>query len=155
MAKDLIDKVLDTIFDAKWTGRHGEKLTENELKFVNLLGRKGKILRNIYIPKGNGEMSEADVVYITQKGIFVFESKNYSGWIFGDEKDTYWTASLPGGQKNRFYNPIRQNRTHIKWLQKYVECTLVLTPVRAPRVKQLQDTLIEELNQRDILDVDL
>ena len=27
---------------------------------------------------------------------------------------------LPNQQKNRFYNPIKQNRTHIKWLQKYV-----------------------------------
>ena len=27
---------------------------------------------------------------------------------------------LPNRQKNRFYNPIKQNRTHIKWLQKYV-----------------------------------
>ena len=120
MAKSLIDKVLDSIFDAEWTGRRGEKLTERELKLVNFMGRKGKVLRNIYIPKDNDETSEVDVVYITQKGIFVFESKNYSGWIFGDEKNTYWTASLPGGQKNRFYNPIRQNRTHVKWLRKYI-----------------------------------
>lgn len=71
-------------------------------------GRKGKILRNVYLPKDNGETSEIDVLYITQKGIFVFESKNYSGWIFGDEKGQYWTAMLPNRQKNRFYNPIKQ-----------------------------------------------
>lgn len=69
-----------------------------ELKLVRFLGRKGKILRNIYVPKDNGETSEIDLVYITQKGIFVFESKNYSGWIFGDGKSMYWTASLPNGQ---------------------------------------------------------
>lgn len=91
-----------------------------ELKLVRFLGRKGKILRNIYVPKDNGETSEIDLVYITQKGIFVFESKNYSGWIFGDGKSMYWTASLPNGQKNRFYNPVKQNRTHIKWLNKYL-----------------------------------
>lgn len=38
--------------------------------------------------------------------IFVVESKNYSGWIFGNEKS--------------FYNPIMQNKTHIKWLKKQV-----------------------------------
>ena len=63
---------------------------------------------------------EIDVMFICQKGIFVFESKNYSGWIFGNEKDQYWTASLAGGQKNRFYNPIKQNRTHLKWLSNYL-----------------------------------
>ena len=49
------------------------------MKFVRLLGRDGKILRNVYVPKENGETSEIDVLYITQKGIFVIESKNYSG----------------------------------------------------------------------------
>ena len=120
MAKGWMDKILDNIFDDEWVGKHGEKLTERELKFARLLGKKGKILRNIYLPKENGETSEVDVVYITQKGIIVFESKNYSGWIFGDEKNKIWTASLPNGQKNQFYNPIMQNRTHMKWMANYV-----------------------------------
>ena len=120
MSKGLIDALLDSIFDADFLGRHGEKLTEKELKWVNFFGRRGKTLRNLYIPKDNGDTSEIDVVYITQKGIFVFESKNYSGWIFGDEKGTYWTVMLPNRERNRFYNPIKQNRTHIKWLGAYV-----------------------------------
>lgn len=120
MAKGLMDMIIDSIFDDEWVGKYGEKLTGRELKLVKLFGRKGRTLRNVYIPKDNGETSEIDVVYITQKGIFVFESKNYSGWIFGDEKGQYWTTMLPNRQKNRFYNPIKQNRTHIKWLQKYV-----------------------------------
>ena len=120
MSKGLIDIILDQIFDADWKGRRGEKLTERELKLVKLFGRNGKILRNVYVPKGNGETSEIDVMFITQKGIFVIESKNYSGWIFGNESDQYWTASLPGGKKNHFYNPIMQNRGHIKWLGQYL-----------------------------------
>lgn len=120
MAKGLIDLLLDSIFDANWTGRHGEKLTERELKLVKLFGRKGRILRNVYVPKENGETSEIDVLFITQKGIFVIESKNYSGWIFGDEKAGYWTAMLPNKEKNRFYNPIKQNKTHMKWLGQYL-----------------------------------
>lgn len=120
MAKDIIDILLDKIFDEKWIGRRGEKLTERELKLVQFFGRKGKVLRNIYLPKDNGETSEVDVVFITQKGIFVFESKNYSGWIFGDEKSSKWTVMLPNKQKNQFYNPILQNKTHVKWMKKYV-----------------------------------
>ena len=120
MAKDLIDLLLDKIFDDKWVGKRGEKLTERELKLVQLFGRKGKVLRNMYLPKDNGDTSEVDVVFITQKGIFVFESKNYSGWIFGDEKSQKWTAMLPNKQKNQFYNPIKQNRIHLKWMAKYV-----------------------------------
>lgn len=120
MAKGILDELLDLVFDENWVGRFGEKMTERELKLVRFFGRSGKILRNIYVPKDNGETSEVDVVYITQKGIFVIESKNYSGWIFGDEKANYWTAMLPNKQKNRFYNPIHQNRSHIKWLRAYL-----------------------------------
>lgn len=121
MAKGLIDLLLDHIFDADWMGRRGEKLTVRKLNFVKLFGRSGKVLRNIYVPKENGETTEIDVVFITQKGIFVIESKNYSGWIFGDEKSAYWTAMLPNKMKNRFYNPIMQNQNHIKWLEKYLD----------------------------------
>ena len=120
MAKGLIDLILDSIIDDDFKGRHGEKLTERKLKMVQLFGRKGKVLRNVYLPKDNGGTSEVDVVFITQKGIFVIESKNYSGWIFGDEKSRNWTAMLPNRQKNQFYNPIMQNKTHLKWMQSCV-----------------------------------
>ena len=55
MGKSLLDKLADNIFEAmggnKLVGRYGEILTERELKLVNLFGRHGKILHNIYIPK--------------------------------------------------------------------------------------------------------
>ena len=121
-----VDHLADQIFDNNWTGKYGEKLTERELKLVGLFGRKGKILKNIYLPKDDGGTSEIDLVYITQKGIFVIESKNYSGWIFGNSKDQYWTQSLPDGTKNRFYNPIKQNQTHIKWLRQVLKLDIPL-----------------------------
>lgn len=120
MAKSLVD-LLSSIFDSEWLGQRGEKLTARELQLVKLFGRSGKIMRNVYIPKENGETTEIDVVFITQKGIFVIESKNYSGWIFGNENDPFWTATLQNGLKNKFYNPIKQNNTHMKWLGKYLE----------------------------------
>ena len=124
MGKSLMDVAVDKLYQAlggdKLTGKLGEVLTAKELKYVQLFGRKGRILRNIYVPKDNGETSEIDLLYITQKGIFVFESKNYSGWIFGDEKSQKWTMMLPNKEKHSFYNPIKQNQTHIKWLRSYI-----------------------------------
>lgn len=121
MAKSLLELILDLIMDEEWMGKRGETLTTRKLNVLHLMGRKGKILRNVYIPKDNGGTSEIDVLFITQKGMFVIESKNYSGWIFGDEASQYWTAMLPNRQKNRFYNPISQNRTHIKWLKNFLK----------------------------------
>ena len=52
-----------------------------------------------------------------EKGIFVVESKNYSGWIFGNENDKFWTQCLQNKTHNKFYNPIWQNKTHIEAIQ--------------------------------------
>ena len=120
MSKGLLDSLLGSIFDADWIGRRGESLTARELKWVNLFGRKGKTLRNVYLPTRDNGTTEIDVLYITQKGIFVIESKNYSGWIFGDEGSAQWTAMLPNREKHCFYNPVKQNRSHIKWLHSYL-----------------------------------
>lgn len=124
MAESILDSlvggIVDSVCDADWLGRRGEKLVARELNLVRLFGRGGKILRNVYVPKDNGEATEIDVLYITVKGVFVLESKNYSGWIFGSESQRKWTVSFPNGAKERFYNPIRQNRTHCKWLHRYL-----------------------------------
>lgn len=104
-------------------GKYGEYLTYKELRHFEKEG--AKFLFNVYIPKDNGETSEIDVLMITTKGIFVFESKNYSGWIFGSEKQKNWYQTLPTGRgkshKEHFYNPIMQNRSHIKHLQAILE----------------------------------
>ena len=101
------------------TGRYGEYLTYKYLKHFETNG--AKFLFNTYIPKENGETTEIDILMICSKGIFVFESKNYSGWIFGSENQKNWYQTLPNGRgpshKEHFYNPIMQNRSHIKHLK--------------------------------------
>ncbi len=120
----LLDLILDILEELIWTddriGMYGESLIAGELQLSNLLGNAGKILRNLYVPKDDGSTSEIDLVFLTQKGIFVIESKNYSGWIFGRQYDQYWTQSFPNKTRKRFYNPIRQNHSHIEWLKKYL-----------------------------------
>lgn len=51
----------------------------------------------------------------TKAGIIVLEVKDYSGWIFGNEHQKYWTQILAfGKEKHRFYNPVMQNYGHIQ-----------------------------------------
>ena len=120
MAKNIIYRLFCKIFNSSWKGKYGEKLTVKELKRLQMSGKNGKILRNIYIPKNNGETSEVDVIFITQKGIFVFESKNVSGWIYGNENDINWTKTFSRRIKYSIENPIRQNNTHMKWMRKLI-----------------------------------
>lgn len=101
-------------------GRHGEYLSYKQLRRYEKIG--GKFLFNVYLPKDNGETTEIDVLLICSKGVFVIESKNYSGWIFGNESKKMWTQTLPQGRgraskKEHFLNPIMQNKLHIKALK--------------------------------------
>ncbi len=119
MAKGLLGLLLGDVTKSEYIGTRGEKLIHKELNIINLFGRSGKVLKNVYIPTDNETTTEIDLLYITQKGIFVIESKNYSGWIFGNEASLNWTCTLPT-EKNTFYNPIKQNQTHIRWLKNYL-----------------------------------
>lgn len=147
-------------------GRNGEYMTYRHLKSYENNG--AKFLFNVYIPKDNGETTELDVVMISKTGIFVFESKNYSGWIFGTETQQYWYQTLPTGkgkkQKNKFFNPVLQNRSHIKHLQLYLNfeknfpiysiivfserCTLKNINMKSPDIHVIKrDQLVSTVNE--------
>lgn len=104
------------------TGKTGERYIRESFK---LLGGYKRFLSNCYIPKDDGTFTEVDIILLHVSGIYVIESKNYSGWIFGNENDKQWTQSLPmsGGRskKVRFFNPIIQNKVHLRWLRKYLD----------------------------------
>lgn len=72
-------------------GLYGEYLTYRILEACP--GYK-RLLANVYIPKEDGSTTEVDVVMLSEAGIYVFESKNLSGWIYGDEKSKMWTQVL-------------------------------------------------------------
>jgi len=100
-------------------GARGEYVIYKKLSELEL--SSAKFLFNLYLPRKNGKTSEIDVLIIHSKGLFVIESKNYSGWIFGNEKQRQWTQTLPisygRSHKEYFYNPILQNQAHIRALR--------------------------------------
>lgn len=96
-------------------------------------GLCGMIMQNLYIPKGDNRTAEIDVLFLSTKGIFVIESKNYAGYIFGNDQQKYWTVSLYAGggrtEKHRFYNPVWQNRTHIKYLRRLLDTSIPVNSI--------------------------
>ncbi|SOB92627.1 nuclease-related domain-containing protein [Pseudobutyrivibrio ruminis] len=110
-------------------GKRGENEIAKDLYSIYFWGYEGYCLKNIYVPREDGSTSEIDLLYITCKGFFVIESKNYSGYIFGNDRRKEWTSTLYGGRawfgrskvnKYKFYNPVWQNNTHIKALKHYL-----------------------------------
>lgn len=141
-------------------GKYGEYLIYKQLKKYE--ESKAKLLFNIYVPNELNTLTEIDVLMIHEKGIFVIESKNYSGWIFGNERDKKWTQVLANGDKNYFFNPILQNKIHIKCLSKYLpadipvysiivfskRCTLKKISIFSPNTSVMnRDDMIDEIER--------
>ena len=98
-------------------------LSAGEWEVANLLSRELSykdyfLFNNLILPSENNKSTQIDHVVVSKFGIFVIESKDYQGWIFGDKNQPSWTQSLPGGKnKFQFQNPIHQNYAHIMALK--------------------------------------
>lgn len=69
---------------------------------------------NDLIVSNNGNTTQIDHIVINPRGVFVIETKNYSGEIYGSENQREWTQVLAyGNVKNKLYNPLKQNATHV------------------------------------------
>ncbi len=104
----------------KDTGEFGEYASEyvlNNMALTNL--SYIRTVHNVYL-EINGFTTEIDVLALTEKGIFVLESKNYGGWIFGSTDSKQWMQMFKNGEKNQFYSPIKQNESHVKKLAVYL-----------------------------------
>lgn len=99
-------------------GLIGELIVAIMLKFLNK--DIYRVFHDLYIEKENGSTSQIDHVITSPFGIFVVETKNYKGWIFGSEKAKNWTQVIYR-KKSKFLNPIIQNKGHIKHLSHFLK----------------------------------
>lgn len=106
--------VLYKIFRPSIKGWFGEKTVALYLKA--LPKDEYNIVNDVILPSDNGT-TQIDHVVISLYGIFVIETKNYVGWIYGDEKSDQWIQNIYG-KKNSFMNPIHQNFGHVKAIEK-------------------------------------
>lgn len=99
-----------------------KKGQEGEVKVLNILDKfllGGRLFHNVYIPIGNGKRTGIDLILVNYYGIFVIESKNWTGSVIGLENDEKWIQEIDG---NTYYrvNPCTQNDAHIKYLRRYL-----------------------------------
>jgi hypothetical protein len=103
-----------------WTARQfqlrtnaGEVMVADEIN--SGFRRPHKLFNNVTIASDDGT-AQIDHILVADTGIFVIETKHYSGWIFGRPNDRYWTQTI-FKTKFRFLNPLHQNYGHVKALQ--------------------------------------
>ena len=91
-------------------GRRGEARVNRILR--RLPKEKYALLSDIMIQKADGGTSQIDHIVLSECGIFVIETKNYQGWIFGKESSEQWMQVIYG-RKYSFRNPVKQNWGHV------------------------------------------
>ena len=102
-------------------GQVGELEVNSALNPLFFSKAEHRQINNLVIIDSNRKTHQIDHIEIRTNRIFCIETKNYSGLIFGSEKDRKWTQCLRYGKKNYFYNPIKQNKSHIFHLKKLLD----------------------------------
>ncbi|MCG7344808.1 NERD domain-containing protein [Sporosarcina sp. ACRSL] len=97
-------------------GKYGESVVKSKLRN---LGDEYNVFHDVYIPNGEGGLTQVDHIVTSVHGVFVIETKHYEGWIFGDEYKPYWTQVIYK-KKTKMHNPIRQNYGHVQALLTYI-----------------------------------
>ena len=104
------------------------QLTPGEVRLIFGLEKiflAERIFADCYFPKVDpklgvrrvvtkADLVQIDCMVVDESGVYVFESKDYVGWIYAHGKRVHWTqVSGYGKNKHQFYSPVRQNESHI------------------------------------------
>ncbi|MDJ0779150.1 MAG: NERD domain-containing protein [Gammaproteobacteria bacterium] len=95
----------------------GEKKTTFNM-WLSLNKEVYRRFHNLIIPAKNGT-TQIDHLLVSPYGLFIVETKNKKGWIFGSEDQPKWTQSIYG-KKYSFQNPLRQTYRQKKVLSEYL-----------------------------------
>jgi predicted RNA-binding Zn-ribbon protein involved in translation (DUF1610 family) len=96
----------------------GEKKTTFYL-WLSLNGKVYRRFHDVIIPAKNGT-TQIDHLLVSPYGLFIIETKNRKGWIFGSERQQKWTQSLFGNSYS-FQNPINQTFRQKKAISEFLD----------------------------------
>ena len=110
---------LIVVLKSPWfKGKTGEFLV-NFLLSKRLDKSKYCLIKNVTLPTENGT-TQIDHIVVSQFGVFVIETKNMKGWIFGSAKQKQWTQKI-FKYTGKFQNPLHQNYKHTQTLAACLE----------------------------------
>ena len=112
----ILGAILFRVFWANFLGWYGEMVLHWKLKHV-LDQRQYIVMHDIMLPTEEGTTTQIDHIVVSQWGIFVIETKTYSGTIYGKKGEPQWTVKYHFRRKGfPRQNPLRQNYKHIATL---------------------------------------
>ncbi|MFQ3291574.1 NERD domain-containing protein [Reinekea sp.] len=107
--------VLAGILKSSWFKGVVGEFKVNLLLKLFLSKEKYHLIKNATIPTADGT-TQIDHIVVSTYGIFVVETKNMKGWIFGSQNQKQWTQKI-FKRSYKFQNPLHQNYKHTKTLE--------------------------------------
>ncbi|MGR5108887.1 NERD domain-containing protein [Vibrio jasicida] len=109
-----------SVFKSRWLkGVFGEFLVNRLLS--KLPESDYTLIKDVTLPTSDGT-TQVDHIVVSKYGIFVVETKNMKGWIFGSVRQKQWTQKIYR-HSSKFQNPLHQNYKHIKALETLLGCS--------------------------------
>lgn len=110
--------IITAILRSPWfKGWQGEMIIRVACRLLDK--RAYRAIHNVTLSTPDGGTAQIDHIIVSRFGIFVVETKNYRGAIYGSGQDRTWKQVI-GRQKNSFRNPLRQNYCHVVALAEVV-----------------------------------
>jgi len=111
--------IIAVILKSPWfKGMMGEFIVNFSAKLM-LDKEKYHLIKNTTLPTEDGS-TQIDHIIVSIYGIFVVETKNMKGWIFGSPNQKTWTQKIYK-HTSKFQNPLHQNYKHVKTLQSLLD----------------------------------
>ncbi|SEL62671.1 nuclease-related domain-containing protein [Ectothiorhodospira marina] len=107
--------VIVAIIGSPWfKGLMGEFFVNLSVRFL-LDKNQYHLIKNVTLPTENGT-TQIDHIIVSVFGVFVVETKNMKGWIFGKPNQKTWTQKIYK-HSSQFQNPLHQNYKHVKTVE--------------------------------------
>ena len=107
--------ILAGIFKSPWfKGMAGEFLVNTAARLF-LPKDDYHLIKDVTLATDDGT-TQIDHIIISRYGVFVIETKNMKGWIFGSANQRTWTQKIYK-HTTKFQNPLHQNYKHVKTLE--------------------------------------
>src|SRR5690554_2949828 len=98
--------ILGLIRTPWFKGKTGEFLVNASARLL-LDKSRYHLVKNVTLPTTDDGTTQIDHVLVSEFGVFVVETKNMKGWIFGNPHQRFWTQKIYRSNY-KFQNPLHQ-----------------------------------------------
>ena len=84
----------------KQAGKDGENVVANVIQAI--APKSSRLINDLVLYDNNWKTFQIDHLFISTNGIWIIETKNWSGKVYGNINDKYWIQEKYGDKEQRY-----------------------------------------------------